>query len=57
MQLSRAYANARLNNPSTIADSHLRHATRQTHWTYEERILALEGSASICTDQQIEKLN
>lgn len=41
-RLRRAYQNASLNNPSTLADSHLRHLTRQTHWTFEERLAALE---------------
>lgn len=42
-RLTRAYKNANQNNPSTIADTHLRHLTRETHWTYDERLQALEG--------------
>lgn len=42
-RLVKAYANTRHANPSTIADSHLRHMTRETHWTYEERLAALDG--------------
>ncbi|KAL8277256.1 hypothetical protein RQP46_010325 [Phenoliferia psychrophenolica] len=42
-RLCRAYANARLSNPSQICDTHLRHLTRETHWTYEDRLAALQG--------------
>lgn len=42
-RLVRAYANTRHNNPYTTADSHLRHITRQTHWTYDDRLEALAG--------------
>ena len=42
-QLCRAYANASLNNPSQIGDTVLRHLTRETHWTYQERLDALQG--------------
>ncbi|GAA5908366.1 hypothetical protein JCM6882_007915 [Rhodosporidiobolus microsporus] len=42
-RLVRAYKNANLNNPYQIADSHLRRLTRQTYWTWEERLEALQG--------------
>lgn len=42
-RLTRAYKNAKQNNPSTIADTHLRHLTRQTHWTIDDRLDALAG--------------
>lgn len=45
-RLCRAYANAKLNNPSTLADSFLRHLTRETHWTFDERLEALAGTPS-----------
>ncbi|KAK4699534.1 insulysin, partial [Phenoliferia sp. Uapishka_3] len=41
-RLCRAYSNAALNNPYQITDTHLRHLTRETHWTYEERLAALK---------------
>ncbi|GAA5882619.1 hypothetical protein JCM16303_002075 [Sporobolomyces ruberrimus] len=42
-RLARAYANVKMNNPSSTADSHLRQITRQTWWSYEERLEALTG--------------
>ncbi|GAA5854680.1 hypothetical protein JCM5353_000824 [Sporobolomyces roseus] len=42
-RLTRAYSNVKMNNPSSIADSHLRQITRQTWWSYEERLDALTG--------------
>ncbi|KAK4053128.1 metalloprotease [Microbotryomycetes sp. JL201] len=42
-RLTRAYKNVKLSNPSGLADSHLRHLTRQTHWTFDERLEALTG--------------
>ncbi|KAK4058714.1 metalloprotease [Microbotryomycetes sp. JL221] len=42
-RLNRAYKNVKLNNPSGLADSHLRHLTRQTHWTFDQRLEALKG--------------
>ncbi|ORY54263.1 Metalloenzyme, LuxS/M16 peptidase-like protein [Leucosporidium creatinivorum] len=50
-RLTRAYKNTKQNNPSTMADSHLRHLTRQTHWTFDDRLEALEG----LTPRDIEK--
>ncbi|GAA5835179.1 hypothetical protein JCM3766R1_006893 [Sporobolomyces carnicolor] len=40
-RLTRAYGNVKMNNPSSIADSHLRQITRQTWWSYDERLEAL----------------
>ncbi|GAA5969986.1 hypothetical protein JCM11641_000219 [Rhodosporidiobolus odoratus] len=42
-RLVRAYRNAKLNNPYQVADSHLRHFTRQTYWTWDERLDSLQG--------------
>ncbi|KAM0792534.1 hypothetical protein ACM66B_005203 [Microbotryomycetes sp. NB124-2] len=42
-RMTRAYKNVKLSNPSGLADSHLRHLTRQTHWTFDERLEALQG--------------
>ncbi|GAA5900202.1 uncharacterized protein JCM6883_002774 [Sporobolomyces salmoneus] len=42
-RLTRAYKNVKLNNPSSTADSHLRQITRQTWWSYDERLDALSG--------------
>ncbi|GAA6006563.1 hypothetical protein JCM11491_005007 [Sporobolomyces phaffii] len=42
-RLSRAYRNVKMNNPSSTADSHLRQITRQTWWSYDERLEALTG--------------
>ncbi|GAA5998202.1 hypothetical protein JCM5350_002919 [Sporobolomyces pararoseus] len=42
-RLSRAYKNVKMNNPSSTADSYLRQITRQTWWSYEERLEALSG--------------
>ncbi|GAA6026785.1 hypothetical protein JCM8097_005860 [Rhodosporidiobolus ruineniae] len=42
-RLVRAYKNAKLNNPYQLADSQLRRLTRQTHWSYDERLEALQG--------------
>ncbi|GAA6060548.1 hypothetical protein JCM10212_006912 [Sporobolomyces blumeae] len=42
-RLTRAYRNVKLNKPSSTADSHLRQLTRQTWWTFDERLDALTG--------------
>jgi insulysin len=44
-RLTRAYKNTKQNNPSTMADSHLRHLTRQTHWTFDDRLEVLKGES------------
>lgn len=41
-RLSRAYTNAKLSNPYSLADIELRRLTRQTFWTYDERLSALK---------------
>lgn len=41
-RLSRAYANAKLANPYSLADIELKRFTRSTFWTYEERFEALQ---------------
>ncbi|GAA5919925.1 hypothetical protein JCM1841_000046 [Sporobolomyces salmonicolor] len=55
-RLERAYRNAKLNNPSTTADSHLRHLTRQTHWTFDDRLEGLQGLSTTDVDQHAAKL-
>ncbi|GAA5989095.1 hypothetical protein JCM10908_001155 [Rhodotorula pacifica] len=40
-RLTRAYTNAKLSNPSSLGDIELRRLTRQTFWTYNERLDAL----------------
>ena len=40
-RLTRAYTNAKLSNPYSLADIELRRLTRQTFWTYDERLSAL----------------
>ncbi|GAA5870391.1 hypothetical protein JCM1840_004712 [Sporobolomyces johnsonii] len=55
-RLERAYRNAKLNNPSTTADSHLRHLTRQTHWTFDDRLGGLQGLTMTDVDQHAAKL-
>ncbi|BGP22999.1 a-pheromone processing metallopeptidase ste23 [Rhodotorula toruloides] len=42
-RLTRAYANAKLSNPSVLADAEIRRLTRQTYWTWDERLEALQG--------------
>ncbi|GAA5931722.1 uncharacterized protein JCM15063_001550 [Sporobolomyces koalae] len=42
-RLTRAYRNVKMNNPSSTADSYLREITRQTWWSYDARLEALEG--------------
>lgn len=42
-RLTRAYANAKLSNPSGLADAEIRRLTRQTYWTWDERLEALQG--------------
>lgn len=41
-RLTRAYTNAKLSNPYSLADIELRRLTRQTFWTYDERLSALK---------------
>lgn len=41
-RLTRAYTNAKLSNPYSLADIELRRLTRQTFWTYDERLTALK---------------
>lgn len=41
-RLTRAYTNAKLSNPYSLADIELRRLTRQTFWTYDERLEALQ---------------
>lgn len=41
-RLTRAYTNAKLSNPYSLADIQLRRLTRQTFWTYDERLSALK---------------
>ncbi|GAA6001195.1 hypothetical protein JCM10207_007455 [Rhodosporidiobolus poonsookiae] len=50
-RLVRAYKNAKLNNPYQIADTHLRRLTRQTYWTWDERLEALQGLSSADVEQ------
>lgn len=45
-RLTRAYKNAKLNNPSALADSFLRRLTRQTNWSFDERLEALQGESA-----------
>ncbi|GAA5943355.1 hypothetical protein JCM3775_005906 [Rhodotorula graminis] len=40
-RLVRAYKNAKLQNPSTLADAEVRRFTRERYWTWEERLEAL----------------
>ncbi|SCZ96677.1 BZ3500_MvSof-1268-A1-R1_Chr4-4g07543 [Microbotryum saponariae] len=42
-RLKKAYKNARLENPSTLADAQLRWLTRETYWTFEQRLEALKA--------------
>ncbi|KDE02956.1 hypothetical protein MVLG_06522 [Microbotryum lychnidis-dioicae p1A1 Lamole] len=42
-RLRKAYKNARLENPSTLADAKLRWLTRETYWTFEQRLEALQA--------------
>lgn len=43
-RLRRAYGNTKLSNPSAIADGHFKDLMRETYWTFEERLVALEGA-------------
>lgn len=45
-RLVRAYKNARLANPSGLADAEVRRFTRQKYWTWDERLEALQGAFS-----------
>lgn len=40
--MTRAYVNASLSNPYSLVDTHIRHITRQTHWSYSERLESLK---------------
>lgn len=51
LQTRRAYTNARLSNPSSVGELHLRHLLRQTHFTIEERLAALKGESCRVTLQ------
>ncbi|BGP38162.1 metalloprotease [Rhodotorula kratochvilovae] len=42
-RLVRAYKNARLQNPSSLADAEIRRFTRQTYWTWDQRLEALQA--------------
>ncbi|GAA5906213.1 hypothetical protein JCM8208_000664 [Rhodotorula glutinis] len=42
-RLVRAYQNAKLQNPSTLADAEVRRFTRERYWTWEERLEALQA--------------
>ncbi|GAA5926522.1 hypothetical protein JCM10213_002375 [Rhodosporidiobolus nylandii] len=55
-RLARAYKNANLNNPYQIADSHLRRLTRETHWTWDQRLEALQGLTPIDVEQHAASL-
>ncbi|GAA5879693.1 hypothetical protein JCM8547_008957 [Rhodosporidiobolus lusitaniae] len=55
-RLVRAYKNAKLNNPYQLADSNIRLLTRETHWTYDERLAALEGLTSSDVEQHASSL-
>lgn len=41
--MTRAYLNASLSNPYSLVDTHIRHITRQTHWSYAERLESLKN--------------
>ena len=43
-RLRRAYGNTKLSNPSAVADGHFKDLMRETYWTSEERLVALEGT-------------
>mgnify|MGYP002477603986 FL=1 len=46
-RLVRAYKNAKLQNPSTLADAEVRRFTRERYWTWEERLEALQGASLV----------
>ncbi|SCV68931.1 BQ2448_1951 [Microbotryum intermedium] len=55
-RLSKAYKNARLENPSTLADARLRWLTRETYWTFEQRLDALKAITPEQVQAHIEPL-
>ncbi|GAA5999333.1 uncharacterized protein JCM10292_001210 [Rhodotorula paludigena] len=55
-RLSRAYRNAKLQNPSSLADAELRRLTRQTYWTGDQRLEALQKASPQAVEQHTASL-
>ncbi|GAA6048954.1 hypothetical protein JCM3770_007136 [Rhodotorula araucariae] len=55
-RLVRAYKNARLQNPSSLADAEIRRLTRQTYWTWDERLEVLQALTPVDVEKHAKEL-
>lgn len=55
-RLARAFANTKLANPTSIASGHLSHLTRQTYYTFDQRLAVLEALTPVDIEQFVQPL-